>query len=396
VLDGVVDALGAALDVDRVYIQLFADEQPAGIERQWHRPGLASLAEVVPALFASPAAEDTTKGLTVCDDVTADPAVSERFVAATGAGALVKTTFGFDEEVFGEVVLVQVDSPRQWLPDEIALVDAVSADLGRAFEHVRLYEHERELVERLREVDEQKTDFIATVSHELRTPLTSVLGYLEVLTSGDQGPIPDRQMRSLRVIERNAERLGEMVADLLTLSRIETGSFNLDVGSVRTSDIVAGALETLGPVAAGVGLQLDTDVPDELWVAGDRSQLQRIIGNLVGNAIKFSVPGGAIRVDAAEEGTDWVRISVSDTGAGIPEQEQRQLFEPFQRGANAVANAAQGPGLGLAVVRSIVEQHHGRVELASEVGLGTKVTVRLPRSAAEIRAEPAPTAAGTA
>jgi signal transduction histidine kinase len=165
---------------------------------------------------------------------------------------------------------------------------------------------------------------------------------------------------------------------------------------VRTSEVVAGALETLGPVAAGLGLQLDTDVPDDLWVAGDRSQLQRVIGNLVGNSVKFSSPGGSIRVDAAEEGSDWVRISVSDTGTGIPEQEQRSLFEPFQRGSNAVANAAQGPGLGLAVVRSIVEQHHGRVELVSEAGIGTKVSVVLPRSVAEIQAEPAPTPAGTA
>ncbi|MDQ1651088.1 MAG: two-component system, OmpR family, phosphate regulon sensor histidine kinase PhoR, partial [Cryptosporangiaceae bacterium] len=317
----------------------------------------------------------------VCDDVAADSAVNQAFAAATGAGACLRTTCGFDSEVFGVVVMVQVGQPRRWMPDELALADAVSSDLGRAFEHVRLYEHERDVVERMRDIDQQKTDFIATVSHELRTPLTSVLGYLELLTSGDQGPIPDRQLKSLKIIARNAERLGEMVGDLLTLSRIEAGTFNLDQGIVAVGEMVEAALAGFAEAMAAGGLDAEVDVPANLRVDGDAAQLQRVVANLAGNAVKFTPQGGRIRVEAHLDGRDHVRITVSDTGSGIPPGEQENLFKAFFRGSNAVTNATQGPGLGLAVVQSIVEQHRGSVELVSEVGVGTRVSVTLPRAA---------------
>jgi signal transduction histidine kinase len=380
VLDQVVAGLGRALGVHRVYVQLFEDGRLGGIARQWHTPGLQPLSGQMPNAAAIGTPELPGK-VDVSEDAATDNSVRPEFVAMTGAGAYVRTTFGFDADVFGIVVLVQVGQPRRWLPDELALADSVSAELGRAFEHVRLYEHERDVAERMRDIDQQKTDFIATVSHELRTPLTSVLGYLELLTSGDQGPIPDRQLKSLKVIARNAERLGEMVGDLLTLSRIEAGTFNLDRGIVAVGEMVEAAIEGVAEAAAAGGLDVEVDVPANLRVDGDAAQLQRVVGNLAGNAVKFTPHGGRIRVEAHLDGRDHVRITVSDSGSGIPRSEQDNLFKAFFRGSNAVTNATQGPGLGLAVVQSIIEQHRGSVELVSEVGVGTQVSVTLPRAA---------------
>jgi signal transduction histidine kinase len=395
VLDEVVAGLGHALGVHRVYVQLVRDGHICEIERQWHSPGLRPLDVAVPSPLSLSPAEQPGR-MDVCDDVPGDPAVNREFIDATRAGALIRTTFGFDSEVFGVVVMMQVGEPRRWVPDELALADSVSGDLGRAFEHVRLYEHERDVAERMRDIDQQKTDFIATVSHELRTPLTSVLGYLEVLISGDQGPIPDRQLKSLKVIARNAERLGEMVGDLLTLSRIEAGTFNLDRGLVAVTTLVEGALETVGPAAEAAGLVVDVDVPPQLQIDGDANQLRRVIANLVGNSVKFTERGGRIRIEAHADGPELVRITVSDTGSGIPPAEQENLFKAFFRGSNAVQNAVQGPGLGLAVVQSIVEQHRGRVELLSELGGGTQVTVTLPRAeSSPRRARAAATTRGT-
>ncbi|MDQ1656625.1 MAG: hypothetical protein QOD41_1708 [Cryptosporangiaceae bacterium] len=379
VLDEVVAGLGHALGVHRVYVQLIEGGRPGEIARQWHTPGLAPLTGKPPN--ASVMGTDHPGRVDVSEDAATDSSVRPEFVALTGAGAYVRTTFGFDADVFGVVVLVQIGQPRRWLPDELALADSVSAELGRAFEHVRLYEHERDVVERMRDIDQQKTDFIATVSHELRTPLTSVLGYLELLTSGDQGPIPDRQLKSLKIIARNAERLGEMVGDLLTLSRIEAGTFNLDQGIVAVGEMVEAALAGFAEAMAAGGLDAEVDVPANLRVDGDAAQLQRVVANLAGNAVKFTPQGGRIRVEAHLDGRDHVRITVSDTGSGIPPGEQENLFKAFFRGSNAVTNATQGPGLGLAVVQSIVEQHRGSVELVSEVGVGTRVSVTLPRAA---------------
>jgi signal transduction histidine kinase len=363
VLDEVAEALGMALSLDRVYVHLDAG-RPS--HRQWSRADLPTLPPPPPHL-TSPA------GTVIRPAASPDDPLAR----AAGAGAYVSAPFGFNEEVFGTVILVSARE-REWLPDEVDLIDAVCADLGRVFQAVRLYEHERQLVDRLRELDQHKTDFIATVSHELRTPLTSVLGYVEVLTSGEAGPVTERQLKSLRIIERNAERLGEMVADLLTLSRIESGTFALQLRPMRVLEAVQRAVQAIMPLASGVGLSVSVDVPAELWTAADLPQLQRIVGNLLGNAVKFSRRGGEVHV-RAHGGENTVVLEIADDGDGVPQHELAALFEPFQRGSNAVVNATPGPGLGLAVVRSIVEQHHGHARLTSTPGQGTTVTIVLPR-----------------
>ncbi|GAA0917350.1 hypothetical protein GCM10009558_027590 [Virgisporangium aurantiacum] len=235
-------------------------------------------------------------------------------------------------------------------------------------------------VDRLRELDRVRSDLVATVSHELRTPLTSILGNVELLTDGDAGALGAPQARLLGAVERNARRLLALIEDLLMLSRIEAGAVKINARPVHVRAIVGGALEALHSTRAGRGVELSVDLRHEhLVVLGDQAQLERVLINLVDNGLKFTPPGGHVRVtvDGDEEG--FARLVVSDTGMGIPGDEVDSVFERFFRSTRSQERAAQGTGLGLAITKSIVERHGGRIWAAS-AGEGTEVTCLLPRA----------------
>ncbi|MDP9418205.1 MAG: HAMP domain-containing histidine kinase, partial [Actinomycetota bacterium] len=185
----------------------------------------------------------------------------------------------------------------------------------------------------------------------------------------------------LDVVDRNTSRLKSLIDDLLTLSRIESGFFRMSSAPVDVAELVRGVAATVGPAVAEAGLVLDVD-PGAAGVAviGDGQQLERMLLNVVTNAVKFTQAGGSLRISAREDGdTGECVLVVSDTGIGIPESDQAQLFGRFFRATNATDRAIQGTGLGLTIVRGIAEQHGGSVELRSREGEGTVVTVRLPR-----------------
>jgi PAS domain S-box-containing protein len=241
-------------------------------------------------------------------------------------------------------------------------------------------ERERAAADRLRELDKVRADLVATVSHELRTPLTSILGNVEVIVDGDAGPVAPPQARLLAAVERNARRLLALIEDLLMLSRIEAGAVKINARPVQIRAVVAGALEALQAVRGQRDVRLDVDLPDDpLLVYGDRDQLERVVINLLDNALKFTPPGGSARLSAGlVEGQ--VRLTVSDTGMGIPENEIDQIFERFFRSSRSHERQSQGTGLGLAITKSIVERHGGRIWATPAAGQGTVVTCVLPAS----------------
>jgi len=241
-----------------------------------------------------------------------------------------------------------------------------------------LVEGQQRLVEELQQSDKIKTEFLSTISHELRTPLTSIVGYLEMMQDGYGGDLSPQHVSMLDVMDRNSRRLLSLIEDLLVLSRIESGTFKLARASVDIEFIVAGAVQALSPLVAAKKLCLDVDIaPDAGDVTGDAGQLERVVLNLVSNAIKFTKPGGRIKVTAARR-SDRVVITVTDDGIGIPKDEQQKLFTRFFRSSSAGENAIQGTGLGLTIVKSIVEGHGGTVSLESDEDKGTSVTVSLP------------------
>jgi signal transduction histidine kinase len=182
----------------------------------------------------------------------------------------------------------------------------------------------------------------------------------------------------LETIGRNAIRLRNLIEDLFTLSKIESGGSQAVLRPVNLVDVVRDAAQVLLPSVAGTGLTMTVTCPDEsLVVNGDVSQLDRVVMNLLSNAAKFTSPGGRISLTAARDG-DTAVMSVGDTGIGVPEKDKEALFGRFFRASNAVRRSIPGTGLGLAIVSSIIAEHGGEVTVQSAEGVGTTFRVRLP------------------
>ena len=231
-----------------------------------------------------------------------------------------------------------------------------------------------------------KDEFLATVSHELRTPLNAVLGWARML--GSKQLPPDRAGHAIATIERNASALAHLIDDLLDVSRIVAGTLRLAPQPVDLVAVAQAALDAVRPLAATKNVQLafSPDLPAIEPVSGDAGRLQQVIWNLLANAIKFTPEGG--RVDVfIEPSNDHMEVRVVDTGQGISPDFLPHVFERFRQADDATTRRHTGLGLGLAIVRQLVELHGGTVHAASQgVGRGATFTVRLPISAGEAQA----------
>jgi PAS domain S-box-containing protein len=241
-------------------------------------------------------------------------------------------------------------------------------------------QREQHAVDHLRALDDAKDEFVSTVSHELRTPLTSIIGSIELLEDGMAGDLSPQQKQMVDVIERNAERLLAMANDLLTLASYESAAApttHLEPLDLRS--VVKASHASVTGLLSSRDLDLRDDLPSEpVVVEGESVYLERAVTNLLSNAIKFTRDGGRITTRLTANGDGHCRLSVSDTGVGIPEDEIQDVFVRFFRSSNVRADAIQGTGLGLPIVRSIVERHHGHIDVHSNQGQGTTFTITLP------------------
>lgn len=241
-------------------------------------------------------------------------------------------------------------------------------------------DREQQAVERLEELDREKSEFVSSVSHELRTPMTSVLGFTQLLGTGAGGPLTDRQRDMVGRIDRSGHRLLGLIENILSLSRVESERDQAIVEPCDLREVVAAALSETEVLVRTRDLTVAAALPDDpVVVQGERDQLERVVMNLVSNAVKFTDDGGRVDLDLSCTSSTAV-LQVSDTGVGIPAEEQKRLFESFFRASTAISTGVQGTGLGLTIVRSIIESHGGTVEVTSEEGRGTTFEVRLPVS----------------
>jgi len=232
--------------------------------------------------------------------------------------------------------------------------------------------------EELREANRLKSEFLATVSHELRTPLHVILGYTDMLAEGGAGTITSEQQGLLEAVRRYSTLQLDLLTDVLDFSRLTSGRVSYRIEPFRVAPLLHDIDQLYHNRLAGGPVQLLVEVDSDLDLRTDRIKLQEIIRNLVDNAVKFT-EAGSVRIAATATPTGSVVIEVSDTGKGIPIDEQAHIFEPFQQGGQSSTRSTGGVGLGLSIVRQLCEVLGGTISVASEVGRGSTFRVEIPR-----------------
>lgn len=272
--------------------------------------------------------------------------------------------------------------------DEIGRLAAGFNDMVRALklnmetQRATLYELEEssqalaEANRQLKELDKLKSEFLNTVSHELRTPLTSIKAFSEILLD-NAGEDMDTQLEFLGIINQESDRLTRLINNLLDLSRIEAGRMNWEMEPIRIREVSDACVNATRALVEKSGLSLVVKVSDEIGTVADRDKLIQVVNNLLSNAIKFTPTGGTITLAASRQGDD-IELYVEDTGKGIPAEFHERVFEKFQQVDTSSTREVKGSGLGLPIVRSIVEAHGGTVTLTSEPGKGSRFTVTVP------------------
>jgi PAS domain S-box-containing protein len=262
----------------------------------------------------------------------------------------------------------------KWFGLNTDLHDQKTAELER----IELLEREQKARAEAEAANRMKDEFLATLSHELRTPLTAILGWIQLLRTGTLNEA--KRAHALDTIESSAKLQAQLVADILDVSRIITGKLRLEVKWVELRQVVNAAIETLMPAAVAKGIAIDLRVDPEVGpVRGDAERLQQVMWNLLSNAIKFCPRRGQVMVTITSSGNQ-VEVVVTDNGEGIPADVLPHIFERFRQGDNSTRRRHGGLGLGLAIVRHLVELHGGTVEAQSPgAGLGASFHVQLPK-----------------
>ncbi|KKI00487.1 ATPase [Methanosarcina sp. 1.H.T.1A.1] len=222
-----------------------------------------------------------------------------------------------------------------------------------------------------------KSEFLTNMSHELRTPLTSIIGFSDVMLSGMSGEFNEQNKKFLNNIANSGKHLLTLINNILDLSKIEAGKMELDLEMFSVHEVFNDTRAVTSALALKKDISMKFNVEPELSIYADRIRFKQVIYNLMSNAIKFTPKGGSVDVSAAKTG-DSVRVSVSDTGIGISEENQKLLFQPFRQVDSSINRQYDGTGLGLALVRKFVELHGGRVWIESETGKGSTFTFELP------------------
>jgi signal transduction histidine kinase len=278
------------------------------------------------------------------------------------------------------------------------LVSILANQMGQSIENARLYEQafcakqDLEIIvqnrtkqaveasEEAKRISKKKSEFISAVSHELRTPLTSIKGYASILSSGKLGDIPLAAIERIKKINMHSDNLVKLINDLLDISRIESGRVEMNLGKCDLQELVENVIDILTPQMKEKNIHCVPDiaanVPEMML---DATQMERVFINTIGNAIKFTPNGGSITPKIyVDQEKDIVKIEISDTGIGISEQDIEKLYDEFYRVENNTNQNVKGSGLGLALVKQIIEAYKGKTWITSKLNEGTTVHLTLP------------------
>jgi signal transduction histidine kinase len=275
-----------------------------------------------------------------------------------------------EEGVTGSLTLANAESGRIFSESDLTLAHELGLRAGQAVQNARLYQAAHHL-------SEAKSDFLAVMSHELRTPLNAIIGYSDLLLLGVPDPVPERAHRQVERIRSASTSLLHLVEEVLSFSRVEAGKEDIRISPVDLAQAARDCVAMIEPLAQEKGLDITIhEPPTPVKVVSDERKVRQILTNLLSNAVKFTEKGGiTVRT---ERGTDNVSIAVADTGIGIPQEHLERIFDPFWQVEQSATRRFGGTGLGLGVARKLARLLEGRLEVTSEVDIGSEFTLVLP------------------
>ena len=383
-LAAIVTIVAKALEADLVAF-LILDESTGELVTQSGAFGL----EGEELLYRLPLSDEKSSSVRVfktrrpfvTKDAQDDPQVNAHYAKMWSVHSLMVVPLVLEDRCIG---VMRVGSRRvdAFSDEQIALVSVIAEEAAIIVETAILNRRLSKTAEQLATLNRMKDEFVSTVSHEFKTPLTTISGFLTVMLEGDTGPLNPQQMKFLAIAKAASKRLSGLVSDLLDLSRLEGGA-RMQPIPLDLAKLVADSIENHQPAAAEASKTLSAETPPTLPPAlGDERWLHLVLDNLISNAIKFTHPGGRVRVRVQDKG-EFVMVSVSDDGIGIPPADREKVFERFYRAGNRAEVNAPGTGLGLAIAREVVDKHGGKIWLESELGKGTTIHFVGPAAARE-------------
>jgi signal transduction histidine kinase len=376
ILRGTVDELSKALGVSRGIVAAGESENDLSVLYEWDAPGVPPIGRGARSIPVAKFAARLGRTIVV-RDVRQDPRFAEpetATLAQLGVVAVAATPIRVGGQLAGALVLSQIDRAREWTADDVRLIEAVAQELRVAITAAEAFERQRAAVVELERLNRAKSDFVSIVSHEFRTPLTGIQGFSEMMQSDD---LTLNEMREYAGdINKDAHRLNRMITEMLDLDKMEQGRMKLHREPLDLNAIVSESVDRLRPNAPQhpVLLRLDPLIGE---MSGDRDKLTQVMANLLNNAVKYSPNGGEIVVSTRVEG-NTAHVVVRDHGMGIPKEALAAIFERYGRVESPATRHIQGTGLGLPIVRQIVQLHGGTVWAESSVGEGSLFHVTLP------------------
>ena len=286
---------------------------------------------------------------------------------------------GSGTSVRGALLVLRSDDDEPWAEQERAALAGLGRRLGSVVEHLETRRRDRHLVDELRELDQYRRDLVASLTHDLKTPLTAIALNAELLESDRR--LAEAGVHPVAAIRRSAERLSNLVDDLLALARAEEGLAGDQGDDTDAVTLVRDACRHAEVEAQQRGLRFVLDLPETLMVSADGDALARVYANVIDNAVKFSLPDGEVRISLREAG-GAVEMVCADDGVGISEADQATVFDMFRRARDSQARDVPGSGVGLAIAQRIVARLGGRIDLVSTMGEGSTFVVTVPSKGA--------------
>ena len=280
------------------------------------------------------------------------------------------------------VVDIQAKTVGAFNDDEVSVLQTVADQVAVAIDNARSFELSQQAVMEMREIDRLKSQFLANMSHELRTPLNSIIGFSRVIIKGIDGPVTELQQQDLTAIYNSGQHLLGLINDILDLAKIEAGKMELAFDEVNMADVTASVLSTMSGLIKDKPIQMKRIIEPNLpTVRADPIRIRQVMINLLSNATKFTDEGDIViqvGLTPATNGSNELKISVTDTGPGITKEDQIKLFQAFSQVDDSPTRKAGGTGLGLSICQNIINMHGGRIWVESEVGVGSTFYFTLP------------------